>query len=571
MATVTSKANGDWADATTWDSDPAIPANGDSVVIAHLVNMDYDNITAAIGLAALTINSGKQLYWTPGTLGTLHMDGNLTNNATLGLSLGNSGNQITLGAAGAPWMARIFFDGNFGVTGTGTNESGSVARARVMDYAASSADARHLILTNGMADLQAGDQIVVSQASVSDYGTIHTVTAYNSGTKEITVGVDWGRAITAGDMVILLTRAIRIEGTNSAALIVNGASTPETYGGVEWYTGNTNAELYTNRSYRTLHDCSFYNFRSRVASNSEQVAFTDCVAYYCGSMVSGLRAATLTRVYVIGAASGHQLVANGFGTTVIDSEVRNLSAGLLNRSGGCVVSDCVAKDSANSLDVTYSKALVSIRNTFVNCTTGGSLTNDLNQSIGDRLINCVLGAGVENNGYNNRDTSPPWALTISDKHDGGSGRKSFSLGGILTTQAVVVPDSRTQAYQIVLESATYYGFCDWDFTIDAGESLTFDVWLRQNEAALDNEPQWQLIDPANDPLVDSTKSPLASYAPDLDADTWYAGTLTYANPSATERLPVKLRLIGRDATATIYGEFDEPVRFQAAYDYGFSR
>lgn len=88
MAIVTSKAAGNWSAAGTWDSDPAIPATGDDVVIAHAVSLNTNTavlgtltgsgtgvITWAAAVGSCTI-SCTTITPTTGTGGFIVMSGN---------------------------------------------------------------------------------------------------------------------------------------------------------------------------------------------------------------------------------------------------------------------------------------------------------------------------------------------------------------------------------------------------------------------------------------------------------------------------------------------------------------
>ena len=537
-----------WSTGGNWDTPPI---NLDSVVIDSAGSLlDRDLIADGVSLAALTINAGKSLQMNAGS--KLWMTGNLVNNATQGLIIGG-GTPMPLGAAGTPRNVAIYFNANAGITGTGTVYLTGAQRATIRDHAAQAqvAGDSTIVLTTGFADLIQGDLIEIAQSAVGVYGTQHTVLSYVAGTKTVTFTAPLGRAVTTGDMVLLMTRPIHIYSSSTSAVHIKCTGAASTVIGVEFGVGRNP----TNRDAYAFTGCSF-NGPTYCAVDSSGLFFTDCVGLndvgtMFGNNRSGIR---LLRCHAIGTSLVAVFIQNAIESIAVDCEVWNCAEGMFVGStvvaSGCTCRYC----NKGILRIALAVSGGSYARLY-NCNSLGN-AQDIDSFGSADLYNCVLGSGTEFLSYNSPLYRLPSSLVRSFRHDGGVTAKGWPLGGVMTTQAGVFPAGRTQAYQILLESATYYGFFDWDFTLEPSEVWTADVWLRQNEASLTNEPQWQLIDPANDPLVDATKAVLASYAPTpMSINTWYQGTITYTNATA-QPMPVKLRLIGRDATATVYGDFD---------------
>lgn len=116
MALVTAKATGNWSAGSTWDSDPALPAAGDTVDCAgYTVTIDQDvtvvtikstgagyfavsaarNITAAI--LSDTGHSGGAVVRCTHSSGTVSIIGTVTGGTNVGLSIGAAGTVTVTG------------------------------------------------------------------------------------------------------------------------------------------------------------------------------------------------------------------------------------------------------------------------------------------------------------------------------------------------------------------------------------------------------------------------------------------------------------------------------------------
>jgi len=580
-----------WSTVGNWDT--GVPVDTDTAVIPLTQTCIFDVNQSAFGTGITLQVAGELDFATDGTVWYLKLAADFSPTGTV--SVGTSGTPIPAApdAAASPAVGTIAFNGVFSLKASGAVKYemwGEQRAGRDVTDRTQNAGDSEIRLATGFT-LRKPDRIVVSRAVAGANARVLTVESYNAGTRVVTLSAPLAAAVAVGDRVALLSRCIEMVNLTNNTTTITSVPAGTTIKGVRFYANNyypvSNAtgfgavEYCTSETGGATYDffrgcagtfkfCHCYNGRS-LAYGTDGAIHEDALVFQAGALAAYTTVrCTFTRCEVWNTASAafsndassHSCIFDACSVNWCSLGMAN--GGTLHRFFGCSANNCT--NGAFAAGTLYDCE-------FTNCTSTGC-TTDVYRCYADlKLYNCLFGSGTEWSWA--LANAPKWVRWVSNAHDQTAANISaYMRGGALSTQTGVKPTGRTRAYQIVLSSATDYGWFDFPsgetILLDAGETITFDVWLRQNEAALTNEPQWQIVDPANDPLVDSTKSALASYAPDLSADTWYQGTVAYTNPG-TSPLPVKLRLIGRDATATIYGEFDEPVRFMAAYDYGFSR
>jgi hypothetical protein len=235
MPTFTSVKSGYWNDPSVWDQN-AVPANGDSVVIAagHTVIFNVDQSSFATGLAGLTINGTLKIPSKaedpsmPDTV-VLKVNANIAGSGSF--LIGSPTQPIT-----HPQVVRILINGT--ITVANFNCYGE-QRSPLWDYLAQDAPAgaTTIVLQNGL-PLRAGDLIAIGRSDIvghwSESSTargLHTVVSYNAATKTVTLNEALTHARSGTGvracLVILLSRQIVISkyGANNVTLISGSGRT----------------------------------------------------------------------------------------------------------------------------------------------------------------------------------------------------------------------------------------------------------------------------------------------------------------------------------------------------------
>ena len=188
--------------------------------------------------------------------------------------------------------------------------------------------------------------------------------------------------------------------------------------------------------------------------------------------------------------------------------------------------------------------------------TGGFSENvyDIRRSLFITLYNTVLGSSSEVSLYGYQ-YAPLNQYTKSYHHDGVAGAyKAWSPGAIVISQTTTKPTGKTFSYQAALADATYWGFFQREFTLDAGQTIKINCWLKKDANGMTALPQVQIISKLYDPLLDATYSPL-TYFEVADNTDWQTATLTYTN---TDTLPREfiLRFQGKNASGNLYAYYE---------------
>jgi len=554
VASYTSSGSGNWSSASTWGG-AGVPTDGDSVTIGSGHVVTYDANIVGTGLAALTI-SGELTWSTDGTARTLKMASNANITGAGTLTVGTDAAPIPAPSTSTPEVATITFQGTGFI-----NMSGGTVRMRGEQRDGRDATTSNRLSTDDYIDVadasgwspRAGDAIVLGRASAGTNCTLHTIQSVSGN--RLTLTSTLGRTVTIGDPVGLLSRNIAIIGANTANTRTFGGGTLASIdvSGVEfrnwqivWYSYHNGSDAVKPITYCTARSTSAYT----VFSACVGVTVDRCV-FYRMALGSGCS-------HVLRRSMAFYNGLAGIGHIVQDTVVANCSAGMSMSSGQfsrCLFYYC--------FDAIYG---VAGDCKFDACTFTGS-TRDVRQpgSSGSytlagliQLRNCVLGGATECQNYVNGNNAPDWCLMSRD-HDGVAGAlRSYSAGGTAYRQSTVQRAGR-DTIQFIAESPVFTNRMTWERTVEAGETLTIDVWC----SALDEwagPPTAYLVHSTQEPIVDDDCTPLAVDVVDefysgYGERTWHHGQLVWTN-TGTDAAQVLLILAGRDASATCYWDWD---------------
>lgn len=195
--------------------------------------------------------------------------------------------------------------------------------------------------------------------------------------------------------------------------------------------------------------------------------------------------------------------------------------------------------SGNSNGINLSSAIIN------NVTFSGNVTADVSSSVVS-LFNVIL-ASTENVGYTGlaRET-----YSESINHDQVAGAfKSWTKGGVTSSQAVTVPVGYTKAMQTVLENAAVEGYWQKEYTVGAGASVNITMNLRKS-AAMAYLPRCIIFNKAStDPFAGGAG--INTFTMTDSIDTWEASTYTYYNSTA-EDVTLVVRFQGMNASGNMF-------------------
>lgn len=114
---------------------------------------------------------------------------------------------------------------------------------------------------------------------------------------------------------------------------------------------------------------------------------------------------------------------------------------------------------------------------------------------------------------------------------------------------VTSPPAQVSAYSLVLASETFRGFYQTPLTAEAGETITYNVYLKKY-ISMAYLPKVSLIDAYEDPLEYSTYTALVSGEMTDSIQTWEIIPIVYTN-TTTLRQNLILRVEGKNASGTV--------------------
>lgn len=137
-------------------------------------------------------------------------------------------------------------------------------------------------------------------------------------------------------------------------------------------------------------------------------------------------------------------------------------------------------------------------------------------------------------------------------HDQVAGAfRSWTRGGVTSSNTSEKPTGRTRSYQSVCESATYPCWHQREILVEAGRTVFVRVWGKADSGTTFYS---QLVLPTADPLITGTGT--GEWQQTIPADgTWREYVTSWTN-SATYPVTIYLRFLGYGVTKNAYSDFE---------------
>ena len=248
-------------------------------------------------------------------------------------------------------------------------------------------------------------------------------------------------------------------------------------------------------------------------------------------------------------ATGYCFDSFAAGKLALAIEVSGNSNGL-NACSGASISGGTISGNTYGLNV-CSGALSNV--------TFGTNTYDLRRSDMIRCIDCLLGSTNENYEYNTYEASQKFWDESQDHDQVPNAFKSWTKGDI--TVSCVDPTGAGEGLwrQMMPASATFQAFTQWEHRLEPGEWLFVSAKV-QKDAAMAYLPRLQIVLASQDPLVNSSYTPLAETIIPGDAiNTLYHIAASYQNTNQ-RRLIVIVRFLGKNASGNIYFQVKRSIK-----------
>lgn len=158
------------------------------------------------------------------------------------------------------------------------------------------------------------------------------------------------------------------------------------------------------------------------------------------------------------------------------------------------------------------------------------------------------------------------------KYGGVSNDTRFwSAGGRTEHETSIVPSGKTYCHKFIFEDSGYWTVMEWEISRTAGNTLDFTVYAKNDSAGLSSSERvnFQIVDPASDPLINISNLPLAEWV-SSDSTDWQSSTLTYDRDDDDLLI---LRIVGKRGSGNAYALFSvnassSPSSGCVAYSFG---
>jgi hypothetical protein len=558
MTPKTASVSGNWSSTATWGG-AAVPVDGDAVIINSgiTVTMDVNQSGFANGLLSMDIEG--ILTFKVDSVTYLKMNGNITGAGQL--IVGTSANPIQRPTAGSESRCQLIFNSTGTINLPNISMYGWYPSLEYTTLSANANSGQPTIVLNDDLGLQQGDIIVIGSGAIAGYLTesqagIYTVQSYVASTKTVTLTANLGtHNRLAGDYVGVINRPIKISRTSGTAAFISVNTNPVALTGVRIESGhfmvgsgNNAAGFYAG----VFNHCS--SATRAFVQYAINATFNNCVManYQPGSIIFGTLNVTgclcINTSSIMGYVLNNGIITNSVGQN-------NVSPGANGTYNNCIIKNCrlsgattiggaIIKNSNVEVFGIPTASEVGGANldfpiTYINCHLKGSTTGIFNINTG-KAYNCIF----DNDPQMNEWWRSGKLLESFDHNQIIGNYAAWMKGGSILTQTVSsTPQPGKLTFNPVSSTIPVYR----DFNILAPANRTIRELIMVNKSFSGGTVALQIIDPANDPLIDSTQTPLVqSTLPDTPSTNLQLG-IAYKSSVAKELI---LRILVQNGSGT---------------------
>ena len=553
MVAIVSNQTGNWSSTSTWVGG-VVPVNGDTVTIAapHTVTFDANQsgFASGIGLtispsailtASLTATTYLKLNAQPVIDGTMRWGTSanpITGIATIALNYSGMGlvptSVGTLSMYGNPVFNMLSLGGGLYSSLT-----------KIFSVSGSN----QLILNDNIG-LRAGggDMIFVQSNQVGDNsGSVYTTTAYNAGTKTVTISGTFTKTAVVGGYVGILTRNV------SVLLLITGVSTlidvanqsTVDIGWVEIVGQNrTGIGVASLKSGQVLRYVTFRNLSVAMTSPGNGTTYGVMTDNCVDGITNPANGTWNDGPHIFDSLRG---LSNVYGGIFQGMKVVNCLTGILQLVGGDFT-DLSIHQCTNGMIGLHSGYFVSP--IFSLNTTDIDLVN---QAYGAIMLSPTASSTTAIANYLN-NVNPHCKLRMQNRNVVPDNHITFTPGGTITRDTTVIR-SAPASMKFALASANFPVFVDFQFAFRSDRERTITCYVRKS-ATNTYRPRLQIIDPDDDPLIvlnaNPPSVPLAEVVSTDDTDVFIPLTIVYTHPADKVLI---IRMLAKDPSAIVW--FDD--------------
>lgn len=560
MATRTASVSGLWSNTATWGG-AAIPVNGDAVVINNGVEVPFDVDQSGFANGLLSLQIDGKLIFKHDTVTCLKMNGNITGSGELWV--GTEANPIQRPAVGSEYRAYILFNSTGTINIPTIRMYGWYPTKEFTQLSADAASGQAQIVLNEDLGLQAGDIISIGSGAENGVSAeaaigVYTVNSYNPSTKTVTLSVNLQTARLKDDYVAWVNRPVKIARSSGTTAIL--VTTPTINNGILKGVHITPKLLApAGLTYFTgweLSHCTFYRTSAIFAKLGDSI-FSNCIFVGAGSSLVKMLYSSNYNIELnncismnmdtVGLYNNNVRVNNHISQNDAEPPVGNVFNSIFKNFSSA--NDAADRDSEHYY---YNCIFSGIDSQFLvlanfiarNCIFKSNATGYLGYSFG-KLYNCLFEGSNEINFQGDDLRTNLDSIQSFDHNQLPGNYKSWMKGGSIETDfngEIVLPGRLI----FNCESADYPVFRDFQVLLPANRTMTWQALT--NKSFTGGTVKIELIDPSNDPLIDPTAAPLATYSLPDQADTNLPLKLGYKSDKA---MLAVLRISAQNSTGTV--------------------
>lgn len=466
-------------------------------------------------------------------------------------------------AAGSEYRNYILFNSTGTIAMTGTpiiRAYGWYPEREWTQLAADAAAGQNQIVLKHDYEIQQGDKLIIGSGT-ENIGAIaetakglYTVSAYDSGTKTVTLTANLGTNRLLGDYVALASAPIKKARTSGVNAIITSVINNVHFIGCCFSTKIESTS--TTQGYPTGWMFKHSKFPSYIPGGLNEVIFSDCCFYGATNYMAGLSLYNSLFKRCTSIIVGYDGIISD-GNVIVDSCIFQNHWDIISLSRNVLIKNSFLKQFSQLVgsmselilnncelygvnrDAYYAGILNATDCTFKDNTIGYL------RNVGGKLKNCIFEGAVDISGYNSWYNKVNDALESFDHNQLPGNYKAWMRGGKIET---ALDGSTILPGRLILtcESADYPVFRDFPVLLPAYRTSTWQALTKKSFTG--GSVKIELIDPASDPLIDPSAQPLASYSLPDTKDTNLPLKLGY---KSTVPMQAIIRISAQNSNGTV--------------------